>query len=300
MVERQTVTLKVIGSNPIIHYNLIYWKKIINENLLDTNYLEKKLIKNNANYNINNKNTEKTKFIELDNKLKFTENLEIIKKKFKLKGEDSIDNWDSYKKKYKFTKKLEIKKINKIIFLSTKNIKKVIENSKYFYKNVNISSIIEKFKKINEKKLNNIITKNNWFLKKPIFAIIDLRSLKTKIIFFNKLGCISTITNGIVFKKLQFNNKKYKKSEKLSFLSVKIIILNIQNFLNNRNLIVQIKGLKKINKTLIKYFNQMVVKNNAIKTFYINNYKIGNNAYFKFKKIKAIKRRLKKKIVKLK
>jgi hypothetical protein len=133
-----------------------------------------------------------------------------------------------------------------------------------------------------------------------LFIVIDQRTLRTKIIFFKKNNCLSTITNGLVFKKLQFNNKKYKKSEKISFLAAKMIIFKMQNYIANKIIIIHTKGLKKNNNNLLKYFNAMITKYNCYKSIYINNYMVGNNKYFKFKRIKAIKRRLKKKIVKLK
>lgn len=297
----------------------MYWLKTINFLINKNNKLGKKIINNLSDFNKNKKIEDKKKNEEFEENLKFIENIENVKKKFKIKEEDLNNNWDPYKTKYDFIKKPKKFKLNKTINIIEKNIKKIINNLNYKnqnhqiimninttfnYNNINFNNIFKKINKINENRINSIVNKSNWKILKPLFAIIDIRSLKTRIIFFTKNNCISTMTNGLVFKKMQLNNKKYKKSEKLSYLSVKLIVLRLKNYINNRYVIIQIKGLKKYSKNIIKYFNQISQKNlkdnNKSKFIYINNNKTPNNFDFKFKKIKSIKRRLKKKMVKIK
>lgn len=218
----------------------------------------------------------------------------------------SINNWDFYKKKVKFKK--NTKKIEKIFFykFNTTILKSVIKNGIKLWKNLhysgeikfNFSKLINNFLKINIKRVKNYkishFEKNN-----IVYIILDIRRLKSNIVIFKKSSCLSTITNGIIFKKMQFKNKKYKKSEKLTYLALKTILVKLNFLKNYKNITINIKGIKGNVINIIQFINKNL-KNNYNQITYINSMKIGNNKYFKFKKIKAIKRRLKKKIIKLK
>ena len=96
-----------------------------------------------------------------------------------------------------------------------------------------------------------------------------------------------------------FNNKKYIKSEKLSYLNLKNVLMKLNYMRGYKNIFIQIKGLKNKPNNLIKYLNNKINNfNKNINTIIINSYKISKNKFFGFKKIKAIKRKLKKKNLK--
>lgn len=187
--------------------------------------------------------------------------------------------------------------INKFI----KNNYKNNFNFSYFYnKNHNIKwyEIFLNYKKIN---LNNIkaIHKKTFhkISSKNIFIVLDSRSLKTKFIAFNRKKCLFSMTNGIIFKKLTLRNKKYKKSEKLSFLNLKNSLVKLSFLKTYGNIFIYVKGVKNNINGFIKYLIKKINNNNVL---IINSYKMSKNKFFGFKKIKSIKRKLKKKFIKLK
>ena len=123
----------------------------------------------------------------------------------------------------------------------------------------------------------------NLLTQKPIINLI----LK------NKLAL--NLSPGIIKKKLEIKEKNVKKSPKMLKLMLKISAFNIKKILNVKTFIIQLKGAKsKIPQTLTllkRYFK-------PTKFFFIFTPKIINNNV-KFKKIKAIKRKLKKKFIKM-
>ena len=157
---------------------------------------------------------------------------------------------------------------------------------------------INKFLKINLNKINMYKSKNYYKIQSIVVIILDLRYLKSKVIIMNKNKCLFSLTNGMMFKKLQLRNKKYKKSEKLTYLIIKTMLLNNKYLNNYKNIIINIKGVKKNINNIVANLNKKIGLNNK-NIIYINNTKFSYNKFFKFKKIKAIKRRLKKKIIKM-
>lgn len=97
---------------------------------------------------------------------------------------------------------------------------------------------------------------------------------------------------------MNFKNKKYKKSEKVSNFLIKTIKTKSQIIKKYKKTVLHIKGfknnMKNLSKNIIKNLNS--ISNNSITI--INDLKISFNVYFKNKKIKSIKRRLRKKFIK--
>lgn len=256
--------------------------------------------------------------LEEEERIGYLKNIEFFKNKIKKKDLDNIDDWSSFKKKIQIieNKNNIKKKINKIKILNNKVIIKIIEKLKYkdkkneniknklnYFENksINFFTLINTYKKINLNKFF-LIKKLRYYKisNKNIFIILDARKLKTKIIAFNAKKCLITLSNGLMFKKMKLKNKKYIKSEKLSYLTIKTFMNKI-NYLEKRlNVFLYVKGYKNNINSLIKYINNKFIKKNSNSTKFviINSYKKSNNKFFGFKKIKAIKRNLKKKIIK--
>lgn len=271
--------------------------------------LYKLFLAKNKHNNIQLKKIRKIEDIKNDIKKKLIDNIIELKQSRNIKNLELINNWDlSLKKetliKQKITKKLLKIKINNLVGL------KIIENLKNNYsqimllpiiKKFNLDDILKKFIYLNTKKLRISMIKNYYKNNKFIYYLIDIRKLKTKIIIFGRNKCYLTLTNGLLFKKMMLNNKKYKKSEKVTFLTIKNSINLIKNLNNCNKYFIQIKGLNNKWLDYVKFiknnFSKFQKKGNFM---FLNSYKISNNYNFKFKKIKAIKRRLKKKFIKLK
>lgn len=175
--------------------------------------------------------------------------------------------------------------------------------SKFFLKNLDsrilqFNKILIKYKNICTNKIN--LLRNSEFFKNnnSLVMVVDLKTLRSKIVCFNKYKSLIFISNGIIFKKLQLNHKKYIKSEKLTYLIIKSAFIKMNFLRNYKNIIINIKGVKNNNNNIISYINKNISKNNLV--IYLNNYSFSTNKYFKTKKIKAIKRKLKKKIIKYK
>lgn len=252
--------------------------------------------------NIKNKEMER---IEEEEK-EFLNNLEKYKNKIKNRDFLDIKNWDSYKKKtifkseYKKNKKIIepfILKLNQILFLIKNKKNGIIQNS-FNLKTINYNICEKKYIKIQLNKLKHINKKNYFSINKVLYILLDIRKLKTKLIIFNKKGCLFYITNGLVFKKLNLKNKKNKKSEKTTNLLLKNVNNKKKFFNNYSKIIFYVKGVKKYINNIIKYVSENILKNKNFTI--IMNQKTSKSKYFNFKKIKAIKRRLKKKIIKLK
>jgi hypothetical protein len=163
------------------------------------------------------------------------------------------------------------------IFL--KNKYKNLKNLIYFY--------LFYFNKINKSKLN-------FFNKKKIFLynIINI-NLKKKNIKFNFLQNnknILTISPGIIYKQLNMNSKKSKKSFKLLNLMVKLFLKKISRLLIYKKFIINLNFLRKDIFIVLKLLKKYIKFQNVI---FIYSFKKNNN--FKFKKKKSIKKKLTKK-----
>jgi hypothetical protein len=163
------------------------------------------------------------------------------------------------------------------IFL--KNKYKNLKNLIYFY--------LFYFNKINKSKLN-------FFNKKKIFLynIINI-NLKKKNIKFNFLQNnknILTISPGIIYKQLNMDSKKSKKSFKLLNLMVKLFLKKISRLLIYKKFIINLNFLRKDIFIVLKLLKKYIKFQNVI---FIYSFKKNNN--FKFKKKKSIKKKLTKK-----
>lgn len=146
----------------------------------------------------------------------------------------------------------------------------------------------------------NLINNNNrGNFEKYNILVINLKSKQLRISINSSKNTIFNLSVGRVLSTLNIDIKSKKKSNK----GERLFIEYITNFLNNNKnsfglkklCIIKIIGLKKnfsINESIFKLLN---------KNFYIlnliNELKLPNN-YFKYKKIRSIKRRLKKRIIK--
>lgn len=182
-----------------------------------------------------------------------------------------------------------------------KQIKKLIK--KFFNLNIYKS-------KLNNKKLNLIYLKyvnylnfKNYFLinKKYIFLknyflfILNIKKKKPFVNIIIKDKVLLAVSSGFILKKLNISEKKSKKSLKTLYLMLKIIINNLnKNFFNYKKIICQIKGSKKRLFQIILFLKKKIKFNNIIFIYTPNFYQNS----IKFKKIKSIKKRLRKKFIK--
>jgi hypothetical protein len=154
-----------------------------------------------------------------------------------------------------------------------------------YYLNIyyNNKKLFQKFKKINTK-----------FIKNTYILTININNIKPRINLFLNKNLLLNLSSGIIKKKLDIKTKNVKKNQKMLKLMIKILSYNIIRIYNIDNLIIYVKGLKtKLNNLLPllkKYFN--IRKNIFIFTPAVIHNKL------KFKKNKAIKRKLKKKFIK--
>lgn len=258
------------------------------------------------------KSFEKIKNEYNKNSLDFINNLNSLKNRINKNDFNSINDWDYYKKKDLSKNLIKGKKIlkkNYILNFDNYLINDLIINSVFFlkykkfnnmfYLNNNLFSkfLIDIYININSKKINLYKNENFYKIQSIIVIILDIRKLKSKITVMNKNKCLCCLNNGLMFKKLKLRNKKYKKLEKLTFLIIKDIITRMGGFKSYNNIIINIKGLRKNLNDIISHFKKKLEIKNII---FINNENISKNKKFSFKKIKAIKRKLKKSLIKYK
>lgn len=199
-----------------------------------------------------------------------------------------------------------IKKNNVIIKDKLRVLKKDVFEFYFFLKN---SNILDNFLK-NKNKLMQIITYYKYFYFLKIsnlnkkksntysnYSILIINTTKKKPIInlLNRDKLILNLTPGIIKKKLEIKEKNVKKSYKMLKMMMKISSFNIKKIFGLKNFIIQLKGSKsKIPQILTLLKRYLMPK----KKIFIFTPKIINNK-LKFKKIKAIKRRLKKKFIKM-
>lgn len=176
------------------------------------------------------------------------------------------------------------------------NRNKLIKNlkGKFFKKNINLFNVFNRYLDINFQKLIKIKNKNYYTNSDKIVIMLDNRHQKIRIFLTLKGKCKFSVTAGIIYKKLAMKQKKNKKAEKLINLMLKIISLKLKNHLTKNKCILHIKG------TRSNMFNLLVLikknfKSNKFFFIYSPHIEYGK---FKFKKVKSIKRRLKKKFSK--
>lgn len=181
----------------------------------------------------------------------------------------------------------------------TKKIKKLMKN---FYKlnlyktttNVKLNLIYLKY--INYYNFRNYFLINKRF-NKIIYYYLFMLNIKKKKPFVNitlRNKTLLSVSTGFLLKKLNIEEKKSKKSLKTLYLLLKIVINNLnKNFKNYQRIICNIKGSKKRLFQIIIFLKKKINFNNIIFIYTPNFYQNS----IKFKKIKSIKRRLRKKFI---
>lgn len=221
----------------------------------------------------------------------FEKNFKKNKLKTEIKKNKNINLIKNNSKLLKFIKEQQIKFCSVLFYLKTDfNFKNIIN-----LKIKNIFSYLDYYNKINFEKIKKIKDQNIYRNLNSLIIQINIKNTKPKIVVINKDKCFTNITAGIIFKKLNMKIKKLKKTEKMLNLMLKSIYSNIIRFIYFKKVIIHIKGTKS------NIFKAVSLVNNSFKNknvFLIYSPKI-KYGLTKFKKLKSIKRRLKKKFIKL-
>jgi hypothetical protein len=176
--------------------------------------------------------------------------------------------------------------IEQDIFNFLKNFKSNSNN------NLKLTQILNYYLFIFKKHLKKIkyINYKNFFI-----LLLNTNNQKPKISLLKNNKLILGLSAGIIQSKLDIKEKSIKKNKKMLKLILKILSYNIKKIHNIKNLIIQVKGLKNDIQNIFvfikKYFNT------SNKIIIVTPSLINNQ--LKFKKIKSIKRKLKKKFIKM-
>lgn len=178
----------------------------------------------------------------------------------------------------------EILKMFIIFNINFLNKKKILKNFKnYIY--INYFNLNLKYLK------NNIENKNNFYL-----IILNLKYKKPFVNAMIQRKNKIALSTGIVLRYLQIKEKKLRKKLSSLYLMLKIILIMLQReILSFKKFIFEIKGLRKDMYLIIKFLKARLVFKNLIIVH-------TPNLFFKsikYKKIKAIKKNLKKKLIKI-
>lgn len=175
-------------------------------------------------------------------------------------------------------------------YIETNNNKNKLEKTKSqlinYYCSLNLKKFIYLIKNGNKK--NEHFMYSNY-----IIIIIDVRKQKPIITVINNNKTFLCLTAGIVFKKMKMKEKKNKKSEKMIVTMMKLVFNEITQKINNNNLLINIKGLTSNVDVL---YSTIESYSSSFKFLFLNSFHKRRNK-LKFKKIKAIKRRLRKKFI---
>ena len=170
-------------------------------------------------------------------------------------------------------------------------------DGKFFNKNKNnnLYHPYNYYLELNFLKLKKIKNNNYYKNSENIIFIIDMRFSKSRIFLINKDKCLFGITSGLIYKKLNLKQKKIKKTEKMLNLMLKSAVMKAQKTINFKKCIIHLKGTKS------NIFNILVLiqKNLAKKQISFLYSPYISYGRFKFKKIKSIKKRLRKKFSRL-
>ena len=233
--------------------------------------------------------------------------------------DNSYENWKDYKKKnqnFFIKKKAKPKlKINlflintkkKLLYFLKENLNNMLNLKKngFFFndsssgksnKNVNNFIISNVYTNLNFQKIKKIDYSLSDYYKKSekFILIIDNRFSKIRSFIMYNNKCVFSLTSGIIYKKAQMKSKNMKKSEKMVNLIIKASIMKLKNNVL-KNLIINLKGSKSNTFNIVSLIKkQLKMTTTLIYTPYITINRI------KFKKVKSIKRRLKKKFIRLK
>jgi hypothetical protein len=209
-------------------------------------------------------------------------------------NEIKIDKNDFNNHKFNLFKNIEIfniydkKEFNDFLF---ENTFLNLNNEFFKFKFKNIKNLtffyLFYFNKINKKKLNFTNKKKLFF-----YNIINI-NLKKKHIKLNLTQNdknVLQISPGIVYKKLNMNSKRSKKSFKLLNLMIKLFLKNMIKILKFKKFIINLNYLRKDVFLMLKILKRYI---NFKKIIFI--YSLKKNTNFKFKKKKSIKKKLTKK-----
>lgn len=172
-------------------------------------------------------------------------------------------------------------------------MKKIIFKNTYD-KKVRIFNLFNYYLNLNYKKINKLKEKNYYSNSENIILILDIRKNKPKIFVINNNRCFLSITSGLIFKKLNLSKKKIKKSEKMLTLMIRTVFFKIKNLISYKKCLINIKGTKNNLFNIIININKIF--KNKMSLMYEPRISYGR---FKFKKIKSIKKRLRKKFTRL-
>lgn len=169
-------------------------------------------------------------------------------------------------------------------------------NLKNLHKNKNkMLRIANYYKSYYFQKTINFGKKKQYIYNNYSILIINTTKKKPIINVINKDKLILNLTPGIIKKKLEIKEKNVKKSYKMLKMMMKISSFNIKKIFEIKNFIIQLKGSKSKIPQILTLLKRYL---SPRKKIFIFTPKITNNR-IKFKKIKAIKRRLKKKFIKM-
>lgn len=173
------------------------------------------------------------------------------------------------------------------IIINNKNVnKKVKEKNLIFH----VFYYIHKFNR-------KYTIKKNFFKRFYYHNILTFNFLKKKlnITYSYKNNLISSITPGIITKKLEIINKKNKKSSKIINIMIKSILKTYKKNENFHKLIIQIKGTKSSFLKILTFLKEVLKK--YTDTYFIYTPVISFNKN-NFKKIRSLKRNFRKKYFK--
>lgn len=208
-----------------------------------------------------------------------------------------------FKKKIK-KKTYKIFKIKKIYIFNKLNLKMFSEILKLFILfNLNFvkkKKILKNYKNyiyINYFNLNLISLKNNLENKNNFYLILlNLKHKKPFINFMVQKKNKIALSTGIVLRYLNIKEKKLKKKLSSLYLMLKIVLIMLQReILSFKKIIFEIKGLRKDIYLIIKFLKARLIFKNLI---IIHTPNLFYNS-IKYKKIRAIKKNLKKKLIKI-
>jgi len=140
--------------------------------------------------------------------------------------------------------------------------------------------------------------KRNFFKRFYYHNILTFNFLKKKlnVNLSYKNNLVSSITPGVITKKLEIHSKKNKKSTKIINIMVKSMLKTYRNNENFHKLIIQIKGTKSSFTKILVFFKDIIKK--YTDTYFIYTPVISFNKR-NFKKIRSLKRNFRKKYFKI-
>lgn len=142
------------------------------------------------------------------------------------------------------------------------------------------------------------LIKKNFFKRFYYHNILTFNFLKKKlnVNLSYKNNLLSSITPGIITKKLEIHNKKNKKSTKIINIMIKSMLKTYKNNENFHKLIIQIKGTKSSFVKILVFFKDIIKK--YTDTYFVYTPVISFNKR-NFKKVRSLKRNFRKKYFKI-